>query len=238
MNRNKDFAANYAALDGLFDAIKTREDAFAATGHAATALGFPYLIHAPVRNHPDADKNWSATTYPEEWKQLYIAKNYLSRNPIRHRTLVASQPFRWSTLELELPKKDRAIFSDSRSIGMEEGVVVPIHGPWGQTIAIGFACPHEDAADDGTMRALQIIALRLHHTYDRERVEEIVRLTLREREILLRVAEGRENGDIANLLSIADSSVEWHLKNIYDKLGVRNRTAAVVKAIQIGLLAL
>lgn len=65
---------------------------------------------------------------------------------------------------------------------------------------------------------------------------ESIRLTQREREILLRVAEGHENGSISRLLTIAESSVEWHLKNIYAKLEVRNRTAAVVKAIQTGLL--
>lgn len=232
MNTLTDF---YTSLDSLFQSAKTRTEAFAAANRAAEHLGFPHVIHAPVRNHPNAAQNWAATSYPDDWQRLYAEKRYLERNPIRRHTLITSQPFRWSTLEQNLPIAQRELFHDCRSTGMAEGIVVPVHGPWGQAIAIGFACQDADAADERSVPLLQLIALRLHHLFDQPPPESI-RLTQREREILLRVAEGHENGSISRLLTIAESSVEWHLKNIYAKLEVRNRTAAVVKAIQTGLL--
>jgi DNA-binding CsgD family transcriptional regulator len=52
------------------------------------------------------------------------------------------------------------------------------------------------------------------------------RLTPREREILDRVAAGRTNAEIAFDLEIARATVAKHLEHVYEKLGVRTRTAA------------
>jgi DNA-binding NarL/FixJ family response regulator len=51
-------------------------------------------------------------------------------------------------------------------------------------------------------------------------------LTLREREILGIVAEGKSNGEIARMLWVTEQTVKFHLSNIYRKLEVANRTEA------------
>jgi DNA-binding CsgD family transcriptional regulator len=57
--------------------------------------------------------------------------------------------------------------------------------------------------------------------------EEIATLTRREREIIDQLAEGRTNAEIAERLTIAAATVRKHLENIYAKLGVNTRTAAI-----------
>lgn len=52
-------------------------------------------------------------------------------------------------------------------------------------------------------------------------------LTARERDVLNLVAEGKRNSDIAQDLWVSPSTVRKHLENIYEKLGVSTRTAAV-----------
>jgi DNA-binding CsgD family transcriptional regulator len=54
-------------------------------------------------------------------------------------------------------------------------------------------------------------------------------LTRREREVLELVAEGKQNAEIAQVLWVAPSTVRKHLENIYGKLGVGTRTAAVAR---------
>jgi DNA-binding CsgD family transcriptional regulator len=52
-------------------------------------------------------------------------------------------------------------------------------------------------------------------------------LTAREREVVSWVARGKTNAEIARLLWLAPSTVRKHLENVYAKLGVNTRTAAV-----------
>ena len=66
-----------------------------------------------------------------------------------------------------------------------------------------------------------------------ERVEE-VSLTAREREVLAWVARGKTNAQIAELLWLAPSTVRKHLENVYAKLGVNTRTAAVARFFGLG----
>jgi two-component system nitrate/nitrite response regulator NarP len=52
-------------------------------------------------------------------------------------------------------------------------------------------------------------------------------LTLRERELLAALANGWTNLQIASRFGISRNTVKYHLKNLYDKLGVSNRAMAV-----------
>jgi LuxR family maltose regulon positive regulatory protein len=61
-------------------------------------------------------------------------------------------------------------------------------------------------------------------------------LSERELEVLHLMSEGASNNDIAEQLVIAVSTVKRHVTNIFSKLGVSNRTQAVAKARQYGLL--
>ena len=56
----------------------------------------------------------------------------------------------------------------------------------------------------------------------------LVTLTRREKQIIRLVARGMSNKSVARLLAISDDTVHFHLKNIYRKLGVHNRTSATV----------
>ncbi len=58
-------------------------------------------------------------------------------------------------------------------------------------------------------------------------------LTPREAEVLLWVAQGKANGDISLILSTSESTVKKHLEHIFEKLGVENRGAASLRAVEV-----
>ncbi len=64
-------------------------------------------------------------------------------------------------------------------------------------------------------------------------MEEIVELTARERAIVALIAEGLSNREIGNRLNVAEGTIKVHLHNIYQKCGVRNRTALAVLATNV-----
>jgi DNA-binding CsgD family transcriptional regulator len=80
----------------------------------------------------------------------------------------------------------------------------------------------------------QTAALRsVAATVDTARAE---RLTVRELTVLGLVAQGATAAGAARRLGVAEGTVHKHLQNVYRKLGVRDRLAAVLRAQQMGVL--
>jgi DNA-binding CsgD family transcriptional regulator len=107
----------------------------------------------------------------------------------------------------------------------------PGAGP-GRTVRLFlFRGPGPDFSDRD--RAL-LVLLRphLHQAYlDAERRRHPVpRLTQRQDELLRLLAAGHTNTQIARRLGISEATVRTHLENIYEKLHVSSRTAAVTRA--------
>ncbi|MEP3452392.1 MAG: LuxR C-terminal-related transcriptional regulator [Parasphingorhabdus sp.] len=59
----------------------------------------------------------------------------------------------------------------------------------------------------------------------------------REEEVLQGIARGKSNKEIARELDLTDNTIKFHLRNIYRKLGVKKRVAAVEKARELGVLS-
>jgi DNA-binding NarL/FixJ family response regulator len=85
----------------------------------------------------------------------------------------------------------------------------------------------EFAALHGRSDAESVVALRL---------AALAALTPRETEVLRLVAEGLSNGEIAARLVVTDETVKTHVSRMLRKLGLRDRTQAVVAAYESGLV--
>jgi DNA-binding NarL/FixJ family response regulator len=99
---------------------------------------------------------------------------------------------------------------------------------------------------------LAAIAARLErkHTFDQRTQEQVASvrftpdfsspapleslgLTPREAEILLWVAQGKSNADIALITGTSEKTVKSHMTHIFEKLGVESRNAATVRALEV-----
>lgn len=64
-------------------------------------------------------------------------------------------------------------------------------------------------------------------------LETALGLTPRVAETLLWIAQGKSNGEIAMILSISEATVKKHVLEIFESLGVENRTAASLRALEV-----
>jgi DNA-binding NarL/FixJ family response regulator len=71
----------------------------------------------------------------------------------------------------------------------------------------------------------------------RARPRELDELTEREQEVLLRLARGRSNTEIAGELFLSEATVKTHVAHVLHKLGLRDRIHAVVYAYEAGLVS-
>jgi len=93
------------------------------------------------------------------------------------------------------------------------------------------------AAHRGEMHLDPAIAAQLMRTLRAPRhADPLAELTEREREVLILVAQGQANKEIAGALGITERTARTHVSNILGKLGLASRTQAALFAVREGLI--
>jgi DNA-binding CsgD family transcriptional regulator len=123
----------------------------------------------------------------------------------------------------------------SRPLGIESSLTIFLRD--GVRILGGFAFDrfHGDFSDRDLelLEALTPHLLQLAKNANARWPEPTAQLTPREREILAWVARGKSNHEIATTLYVSPGTIKKHLDNIYAKLDVPNRTAAISRAFEL-----
>ena len=91
-------------------------------------------------------------------------------------------------------------------------------------------------APSATRRLLERLVTTLPDLQERVEHPGLTDLTEREREVLVLMARGRSNTEIAADLFVAEATVKTHVGRVLAKLGVRDRVQAVVVAYESGLV--
>ncbi|GEN81646.1 response regulator [Actinotalea fermentans] len=91
-------------------------------------------------------------------------------------------------------------------------------------------------APSATRRLLERLVTTLPDLQERPEHPGLAELTDREREVLVLMARGRSNTEIAADLFVAEATVKTHVGRVLAKLGVRDRVQAVVVAYESGLV--
>lgn len=83
---------------------------------------------------------------------------------------------------------------------------------------------------------MQWVSTAVLSRMNKVRTKSNIKLSLREKEVLRWTGDGKTADQIAQILSLSHSTVNFHIRNAMMKLDTPNKTAAVVRAIFLGLL--
>lgn len=135
------------------------------------------------------------------------------------------------------------VLQQSLDIAMSQGYVrlFADEGPHLQGLLVSYLERRGDLLSPASASYVQQILKSFvpHSTTPSESEGLLVRqeLTTRELKVLGKLQSGLSNRELADVLFITEGTLKWHLRNIYSKLGVVSRLAAVSVARQMGLIA-
>lgn len=119
----------------------------------------------------------------------------------------------------------------------EDSLYIPVHAGGSQTGLFFLKGKKETVSLLNNQRSYQAFCQMLHQRYCELSISNRpIKFTSREREIINWMAQGKSNAVIGKILNISKHTVDAHLRAVFFKLTVTNRTAAAVKASQLGLL--
>ncbi len=176
---------------------------------------------------------------------LYLKRGYLAFDPLAARAAAAFAPFAWSSDDLTDPAA-RPLARAFEAWGLRSGLIAPIQDSIAGPAFVNFfnserrAAPADtdaEAARDG--RAL-LAAVRLHAAARADLPAPGVAngaLNAREIHVLRLAARGLTELETAAELKLSRRGVQFHLSRAGAKLDTPNKTAAVARAIALGLLS-
>lgn len=158
----------------------------------------------------------------------------LAASSVIRRAATAYRPFAWNSVEERLPELS----------GRHSGLAIPVQdhaaGP-GFLALIGQDFDLARALAANAAGALILAAADLHQSVlstVRPAATASSALTSREMECLRQAALGRTVAETGKALGITSRTVEFHLKNVTEKLGATNKIHAVAIAVSHGLVSL
>ena len=226
--------------------IESVDELFVLYTNFMKELGLDRVLFALINSHPRLMKEAEHGvfySYPETWVQHNLQSGYDCIDPVRHRIFSHVGPFTWEELigSGKLTDKQLLLFNEAKDARLFSGLGVALHGPAGAIAGIGAASSEKDIdLNDALLNQANLASNQFYTCYwrlmEKENAFVPIKLTDKEREVLMWSASGMTKSQIADKLTISVHTVDFHIRNCLRKLEARNITSAVVRALNMGLI--
>ncbi len=216
-------------------------------GRAIRPLGFsPLLVMRKMRDDENLRDAVLLSTFPAEWVEAYLAEELWRDDPVVARVIRLGSPHRWQSDpigSLANPKGADVMERGAR-YGLVDGITVPIFGAYGYAGMVSFSSAIIQPDDSRLFLSFQTLAITIFQrltilkgldTAVTEGAE--VSLTARERDCLFWASKGKTDGEIAQILSISESTVHFHIENAKRKFGAQSRIQVIVQTLERGIIS-
>jgi LuxR family transcriptional regulator, quorum-sensing system regulator SolR len=205
-------------------------------------MGFDYCSYGIRMPLPiSAPRIEVFSNYSVGWQRCYQEQNYLAVDPTIARGGKSTMPFVWSD---ELFSSARELWEDAKSHGLEYGWAQSCRDAQNISGLLTLSRSSENLTGE-ELRAktpemcwlVQMAHFGMSRCLTPQMLPEAeVSLSSREIEVLRWTAEGKTSGEVADILRIAERTVNFHLSNAVTKLNASNKTSAAIRASVLGLL--
>ena len=233
----------------LFESLlncNTVEELHTSATAIAREMGFEHFLYGvQVNTSLTRPYRFILSCYPEVWRKHYDEEGYANIDPTVSHCAKTSIPIVWKN-EIFKGRKEARVRSEAKDCGLVSGASFSVHGGCGEAAMLSLSTSREsrEAQDDilAVMGKAQLLTCYLHEAVQRVVLSKgpvplkKVNLTDREKECLLWAAEGKTGWEIANIVSISERTVTFHLQNAAQKMGVVNRQQAISRALSMGLI--
>jgi DNA-binding CsgD family transcriptional regulator len=181
---------------------------------------------------------------PEPYLEASRDPSASARDPVNRRLKALSVPFIYDQ-RLYATAGAGDLWETQAAFGYKTGVAVALHLPDFRHFLLGvdrdISLPHEEQELSRLMADLQLLAVHAQDAASRllapdgdpgERPE----LTRREVEILRWTMEGKTAWAVGAILGVSEGTVNFHLRNIFRKVGASSKHQAVLKALKMRLI--
>ncbi len=208
---------------------------------AFSQIAYPsaYFV-TPVTSDRRFGRVHSANNMADAWCDAYPV-TLRFEDPLPDLALRLCRPLRWSEArEIEPPGRLEAPFyAFAADLGFTEGLALPTYGPGARTGFVGLPALSGASTDDEVAAIAHAIAqmsfLRYCELIDVQAPTD-VRLSERELDVVYWIAMGKSNSVIAEILGISAETVDSYVRRAFRKLGVSDRTSAVLHSVLAGHL--
>jgi len=227
------------AIVAGIDAAADRADVKAALDIAVRRLGFDRFAYVQLQAPRGVRERLYLGTYDAAWSEHYRRRDLQLHDPLWGYAFQANRPFLWEDVKRQADAAaDRLVFGPGAEVGLRAGAGIPIHSAGGAVATLHVAKDCEAGAlrmlFAAARHTLQVIAYAAHDrvlALSAAAGEPAVRLSARQKEVLLWVVRGKTNWEIGELLDIAEDTVRQHLIKASRLLGATNRTQAATLAV-------
>ncbi|MEW5421649.1 autoinducer binding domain-containing protein [Amorphus sp. 3PC139-8] len=229
---------NTGRMNEAWQLINREMDQFGFTGGT-------YILYTELRNGSISDDMLFFSSYDADFLQTYIGEGMADHDYAVLHCAHSDRPARWSDIKDKYRTPKRGVFNEiSSDYGLREGFVIPIKDRRGLLISgIGFCMSNEQEAEATRLLTDQWDSIsQLCLVFD-EAVKTSGKLrggyglTSREIDCIRLVCQGKYNKEIADILKLADKTVENYLQNAAQKLRARNKHHLAAKAAVLGFAA-
>lgn len=238
-------AAEISAFAQCISLVGDYEALAEVLGAITVALGCRYFAlthHVDFPNKPSGSVRLH--NYPIAWELWFDAHGLGKADPMHRASHKVSRGFRWSEARLLLPFNagDQTVLDAALAHGIGDGFTIPSNIPGQLLGSCTFASAPDVKMADDDIPAAQYLGLlafeKACSLLDVKRVLVAPPLTPRQREVLVLVACGKSDWEIAFMLDISHATATGHVREARQRYGTANRILLAMRAVADGTISL